>query len=182
MLTGRASETVNHSGEPLVYLRGMLRHTHRAAQQRGAVPTLAEVASRTARRSGRLLIALAAIPAIAGAALLLARALEPSTATPASRSPTTRRRRRSTRARSARSPTTTRRAALVQGGDGGQSSSSAAARGGSSATRSSSPSPASRSTQNSIAWSDTRDRTAARSCTTTRRTASPCRSCRRMAR
>ena len=51
-----------------------------AEQLRRAVAALAEVASRT-RRSGRLIIALAAVPAIAGAALLVARSVRPSTGT-----------------------------------------------------------------------------------------------------
>ncbi len=85
------------------------------------MPTLAEVASTTARRSGRLLIALAAIPAIAGAALLLARAAQPSTTTtgqPLSAVPAP----PAIFARQICSfSNEDARAALVQGGDGGQS-------------------------------------------------------------
>jgi hypothetical protein len=85
------------------------------------VATLAEVAQ-TTRRSGRLLIALAALPAVAGAALLLGRALESSGSTGAPSATTPDPAPPAIYARKICSLSNDdARAALVQGADGGQS-------------------------------------------------------------
>lgn len=84
--------------------------------------TLAEVASTTPRsHRGRLLITLAAIPAVVGAALLVARALQPSSPS-ASQTPNSDPAPPAIYARQVCSfSNADAKAALVQGGDGGQS-------------------------------------------------------------